>query len=118
MIHPRRSHSRTSKPKYRSKSRKSTKKSKRSRRNKRKDGSAEFRAVSGKYVTPDRSVYDVTVNDNSQNKIATVGFTPIQQLGGIFWDNYEMSDMYYQKESTIKQVAKNYAKSQGVSWLL
>jgi hypothetical protein len=116
MTHPRRSHSRTSKPKYRSKSRKSTKKSKRSRRNKRKDGSAEEFRVSGKYITS--GVYDVMVTDSTGNKIATVGFTPTQQLGAIFWENYDMSDMYYLKESTIKQVAKNYAKSQGVSWLL
>jgi hypothetical protein len=117
MIHPRRSHSRRSKPKYRSKSRKSPKKNKRSRRNNRKDGSAEFRAVSGMYVTSDRRVYDVTITDNSGNKIATVGFTPTQKLGAIFWENYDMSDMYYEKELTIKQVALSYAKSQGVSWL-
>jgi hypothetical protein len=69
------------------------------------------------YVTSDRSVYDVKVTDNNGNQIATVGFTPNQQLGAIFWENYDMSDMYYEKELTIKQVAKNYAKSQGVRWL-
>jgi hypothetical protein len=114
----RRSHPRTSKPKYRSKSRKSPKKSKRSRRrNTRKDGSSEFRAVKGVYVSSDRRVYDVTVNDSSGNKIAMVGFTPTQQAGAIFWESYDISDLYYEKESTIKQIAKQYAKSQGVSWL-
>jgi hypothetical protein len=46
-----------------------------------------------------------------------VGFTPTQQAGAIFWESYDISDLYYEKESTIKQIAKQYAKSQGVSWL-
>jgi hypothetical protein len=76
-----------------------------------------FRVVSGIYVTSDRKVYDVTIQDLKGNEIATVGFTPRQTEGAMFWVDVFAGVSSAANSVIIKKMAKEYAKSQSVSWL-